>query len=356
MAASSPAASSTAPATDSRTLRIGHSPDPDDAFMWWPLANFVAPDGTKHTPRVDTRGYRFEHVLEDIQSLNERSARGELEITALSIHQYPFVAKDYQLTSCGASMGDGYGPMLVANHAMDLRDLVTPVTEVGKSERAGTKHCIAIPGTRTSAWLALQLRMLEEGVQPEAGPDARMVSEAPGERPHRMLLGGPNRSVEYQVVPFDQIIERVASGEFTAGLIIHEGQLTYAKSGLVCVEDLGKWWKETRGLPLPLGGNAIRRDVGGGDPAELAKVCGVLLDSIRFALQHREEAVRFALQWGRGLKHDLADKFVGMYVNSFTLDYGDVGRAAVEQFLKEGIDAGIIPPLPNGGVEFVSPS
>ncbi len=317
----------------SKTLRIGHSPDPDDAFMWWPLANFTSPDGVRHTPRVDTRGYAFEHVLEDIQSLNVRGEKGELEITALSIHQYPYIADRYALTTCGASMGDGYGPMVVAREKMDLRDLVTPVTT---PEGKGHRPRIAIPGERTSAYLAMQLLMLEEvGVQPEG----------------ELSGSGPNRSVEYVFCPFDQIIDRVVSGEFTAGLIIHEGQLTYAKSGLTCLADLGAWWKETRGLPMPLGGNAIRRDVG--PPEEREAICGVLLDSIRYALEHREDAVKFALQWGRGLGHDLADRFVGMYVNERTLDYGAKGREAVTRFLKEGADAGIVPDV--GEIDFVSP-
>ena len=317
---------------DATPLRLGHSPDPDDAFMWWPLANFTTPDGTRHEPRVDTKGYRFEHVLEDIQSLNERAERAELEITAISMHQYPHVADRYRLTTCGASMGEGYGPMIVAREPMNLRELITPVTTPDPE----TKPTLAIPGERTTAWLALQLLMLEEeGVQPEGDPEEV----------------GVNRAVDYRVVPFDRIVERVRSGEFTAGLIIHEGQITYEESGLHLVRDLGDWWTSTRGLPLPLGGNCIRRDV-----AESEKVCRVLLDSIRYALDHREEAVAFAMNYARDLDPALADRFVGMYVNELTLDYGERGRAAVNQLLREGADAGIVPPLASGGVDFVAPA
>ncbi len=318
-----------------KPLHIGHSPDPDDAFMWYPLANFTTPDGQAHTPKIDTRGYAFTHVLEDIQSLNERSAKGELEITAISIHQYPFVADKYALTSCGSSMGDAYGPMIVSREPIELRELIQPVTTPDPEHRPK----IAIPGERTTAWLALQLLMLEHGVQPQSREE---------------LQGGPNRSVEYVMVPFDQIIERVKSGEFTAGLIIHEGQITYDKSGLHLVVDLGKWWTESRGLPLPLGGNCIRRDLI--EAGEGGTICRVLLDSIEYALEHRDEAVAFALNYARDMESDLADRFVGMYVNQWTLDYGERGRAAVRQLLKEAVDAGIVPALPQGDVDFVEPA
>lgn len=301
-------------ATNSRVLRLGHSPDPDDAFMWYPLANFPngsGPAGKTYTPRIDTRGYEFVHVLEDIQSLNERSARGELEITAISIHQYPYVAKRYALTSCGSSMGDNYGPMVVCpkGKPLSIDDLKLPGVT------------IAVPGERTTAFLALSL-----------------------------LLG--KGSFRYEVVPFDRIIAEVKAGRFAAGLIIHEGQLTFADAGLSLVVDLGKWWTTTRGLPLPLGGNAIRRDLPGG-PDELRKVCAILLESIEYALNHREEAVAFALNYARDMGSDLADRFVGMYVNKWTLDYGDRGRAAVNALLKEGAKAGIVPDV--GEVDFVSP-
>jgi len=297
--------------TDTQTLRIGHSPDPDDAFMWYPLANFVGPDGKRYTPKIDTRGYEFVHVLEDIQSLNVRSAKGELEITAISIHMYPYVAEKYALTSCGSSMGDGYGPMIVAPRQLSAADL------------KGKK--LAIPGERTTAWLATQLWLKEHGLSRD--------------------------DVRYENVMFDQIIPRVASGEFDAGLIIHEGQITYQNNGLKLAVDLGNWWTATRGLPLPLGGNCIRRDLGEKMPA----VCRVLLDSIEYALEHREEAVTFALNWARDMGADLADEFVGMYVNQWTLDYGQRGRDAVQRLLSEGAAAGIVPSVPGGVVDFVDP-
>jgi 1,4-dihydroxy-6-naphthoate synthase len=300
-----------------RTLRIGHSPDPDDAFMWYPLANRTSPDGTQLTPKIDTGPYDFVHVLEDIQSLNERSSSTDpqrpLEITALSIHQYPYVADRYALTSCGASMGDGYGPMLVvrADSKLTIADL---------TGSAADSLNIAIPGERTSAFLALSL-----------------------------LMG--RRVPRYQVVMFDQIIAQVAAGNFDAGLIIHEGQLTYADAGLRCVVDLGAWWKETRQLPLPLGGNAIRRDLG--PPEKMRQVCAILLASIRHALEHREDSVQYALNYARDMGADLADRFVGMYVNDYTLDYGPAGRAAVNQFLHEAAAAGLVPAC--GDVDFVTP-
>jgi len=296
--------------TAGKTLHIGHSPDPDDAFMWYPLANFPdgsGPGGKTYTPQIDTRGYDFVHVLEDIQSLNERSDKGELEITALSIHQYPYVADKYVLTSCGSSMGDGYGPMVVARSGKQLKP--GDLTDIK----------IAVPGERTSAFLTLSL-----------------------------LMG--QRIPNYEVVPFDQIQDRVATGEFAAGLIIHEGQLTYRDSGLSCVVDLGRWWSDSRGLPLPLGGNAIRRDLGDEMPA----ICSVLLDSINYALSHREESVEYALNYARNMGSDLADRFVGMYVNHWTLDYTDRGRAAVNQLLGEAAEMGLIPNP--GEIEFIDPA
>ncbi len=292
------------------TLRIGHSPDPDDAFMWYPLANFPngsGPGGKTYTPAIDTQGYDFVHVLEDIQSLNDRSARAELEITALSIHQFPYVAKDYALTSCGSSMGDGYGPMVVApaGSRLRLRDL--------------PNKRIAIPGLRTSAWLTLQLAL--DGAVPD-----------------------------HEFVMFDEIIPKVAAGEYDAGLIIYEGQLTYANAGLECVIDLGKWWTETRDLPLPLGGNAIRRDLAD----QMPRICRVLLDSIEYALAHREQSIEYALNYARDMGADLADRFVGMYVNDWTLDYGETGRRAVRLLLKEAADAGITPGC--GDIDFVNPA
>lgn len=290
-----------------QTLRIGHSPDPDDAFMWYPLANFPSdsgPGGKTYTPQVDTGFYDFEHVLEDIQSLNERSDRAELEITALSIHQYPFVAKDYALTSCGASMGDGYGPMVISRDQRKVEDL------------RGMK--LAIPGRRTTAYLALSL-----------------------------LLG--RDTFDYEVVPFDEIIPAVAQGQFDAGLIIHEGQLTYQNNGLHCVVDLGKWWTQSRKLPLPLGGNAIRRDLGDA----MGPICSILLSSIEYALSHRRESVEYALNYARDMGTELADEFVGLYVNHWTLDYGQKGREAVQRLLSEATEAGLVPAC--GEIEFVEP-
>lgn len=290
--------------TDAQLLRIGHSPDPDDAFMWYPLADL---DG--QGPKVPTAPYRFEHVLEDIQSLNERSQRGELEITALSIHQYAFVADRYALTSCGSSMGDGYGPMIVApaDRKLTLDDL--------------PNLKLAIPGLRTTAFLAASLLYAERG----------------------------QKLKQYEPVMFDQIIPRVASGQFDAGLIIHEGQLTYADAGLACLIDLGQWWTDSRKLPLPLGGNAIRRDLAD----QFGPICRILLSSIEYALGHREEAVAYALNYARDMGADLADRFVGMYVNDYTLDYGPTGRAAVQQLLDEATQAGLTPPV--GAVDFVEP-
>lgn len=299
-----PADSPAAAASDLTLLRIGHSPDPDDAFMWYPLA-IADPQGRPVKPKVNTDGFTFQHVLEDIQTLNQRCEKAELEITALSIHQYPHVADKYALTSCGSSMGDAYGPMVIARRKLSLKDL--------------TKVRIAIPGERTTAFLALSL-----------------------------LLGKGN--FQYESVPFDHILPGVARGQFEAGLIIHEGQLTYKSEGVKLIVDLGKWWTEKHKLPLPLGGNAIRRDLG---PEKMRKVCTVLLRSIRYALEHREEAVDYALQFGRGMNRGLADKFVGMYVNQWTLDYGDTGRAAVRKLLSEGAAAGLLPAC--GEIDFIDP-
>jgi len=302
------------PAPAGRELRIGHSPDPDDAFMWYPLANFRTPDGVSHTPRIDTGPYRFVHVLEDIQSLNERSERGELEITAFSAHQYPFVADRYAMTSCGSSMGDRYGPMIVAR----------PGRFDGVRALHGAR--LAIPGRRTTAWLATQLLLAEQG-----------VSAA---------------SLDVRVMRFDEILGAVTSGRVDAGLIIHEGQITYEKQRLALVEDLGRWWTETRGVPLPLGANALRRDLV--ESGEAPAICRILLDSIRYAMAHRQEAVRFALNYARDMDDALADRFVGMYVNDWTLDYGVRGREAVRRLIGEGVDAGLVPDC--GEIDFVDPA
>jgi len=273
--------------TSSKTLLLGHSPDPDDAFMFYGLA----------TDKVDPGQWRFEHVLQDIQTLNDRALRGELHITAVSIHAYPLIADQYALTACGSSMGDGYGPMVVTREPMAPADLK------GKT--------IAVPGETTSAFLALNL-----------------------------LLG--RGAFKHKVVMFDQILSCVERGEVDAGLIIHEGQLTYQNHHLHCVVDLGEWWKEQTQLPLPLGGNCIRRDLG---ETNMREVTAILKRSIQYSLDHREEAVEHALQYARDMGTDLADKFVGMYVNDWTIDYGDKGREAVRLFLNRGAEIGMVKPL-----------
>jgi len=281
-----------------KTLRLGHSPDPDDAFMFYALA--------QDPPLIPTHGWRFEHVLQDIQTLNQRAMKGELEITAISIHAYPYVADKYALTSCGSSMGDKYGPMVVAKTAMRLSDLR------GKT--------IAIPGKLTTAFLALQL-----------------------------CIGKAGESFDFRVVKFDQIPHAVRDGKVDAGLIIHEGQLTYRQLGLHLVVDLGAWWHERTGLPLPLGGNCIRKDLGRSD---MQQITDVLKASIKFSLAHRAPAVEYALRFGRDLDRELADRFVGMYVNDWTLDYGPRGREAITRLLADGARAGLVPHV--GEVEYVT--
>lgn len=266
-------------------LTLAHSPDPDDAFMFYGL----------DPSRIDTKGWTVEHVLQDIQTLNERALRGELDITAISIHAYPYVADKYALTSCGSSMGDGYGPLVVAREPMTVDQLR------GKT--------IAIPGEMTSAFLVLNL-----------------------------LLG--RGSFEHRVVMFDQILTEVAGGAADAGLIIHEGQLTYQQHDLQPVVDLGMWWQEQTSLPLPLGGNCIRRTLG---LDAMTEVAGVLKASIEYGLAHREEAVAHALKYARDMGFDLADRFVGMYVNQWTIDYGEVGRRAVRELLDRGHQADLLP-------------
>jgi 1,4-dihydroxy-6-naphthoate synthase len=268
---------------DRREIRVAHSPDSDDAFMFYGLAS----------GEIDTADLAFEHELQGIQELNERAMRGELEVTAVSIHAYAYLTDRYILLPHGASMGEGYGPRLVSRQSMD-RDSIRSST-------------IAIPGELTSAYLALKLWE----------PAARTV-----------------------VMPFDEILEAVRDGQVDVGLIIHEGQLTYADAGLVLLEDLGRWWKEDTGLPLPLGGNVIRRDLG----ADLIpRVSDYLRRSIAFSLDHREQAMDYAMGFARGLTRETADEFVGMYVNQRTLDYGADGRAAVRLFLERGVEAGILP-------------
>lgn len=269
-----------------RTLTLGHSPDPDDAFMFYGLAKGLIPTG----------GLKFEHILQDIQTLNERALRGELDISAISIHAYAYVSGQYALLPSGASMGDGYGPMLVAPR------------KFSKSEIARSK--IAVPGTMTSAFLALELWL-------------------------------ETKDFQFVVVPFDQIFAAVHSGQAEVGLIIHEGQLTYQKEGLEVCQDLGAWWAEANGgLPLPLGGNVIHKRF---EPAVRKRVSDILSASIRYSLQHRADAVQHALQYARDMGKDLADKFVGMYVNHWTLDYGEKGRESIRRFLGQGFERGLLP-------------
>ncbi len=270
-------------------IRVGHSPDPDDAFMFHALAN----------GKLDTGPYEFRHELVDIETLNRRAFAAELELTAVSLHAYAYLTDNYLLCPCGASMGDRYGPMVVAPREYSLDEL-----------RGLT---IAVPGTLTTAYLAL-----------------------------RLCLG---KDFKHVVVPFDQIIDATIDGQWNgqpidAGLIIHEGQLTYADRGLKLAVDLGEWWFQTTALPLPLGANAIRRDLG---PTAIRDVNRLLKASIQYGLDHRQEALEYALQYGRDLDRSRADRFVGMYVNDWTLDFGPRGREAVRQLLAHGHAAGVIP-------------
>ena len=276
--------SSSQPSTQVREIAVAHSPDSDDAFMFYGLA----------TGKVRTPGLRFTHTLCDIETLNQKAREGVYDVTAISFHAYPYIQDNYALMACGGSVGEGYGPMIVSTRPFTATDI--------KNKR------IAVPGTLTTAYLALQLF-------------------APG--------------VETEVVPFDQIIPQVLEGKYEAGLIIHEGQLTYDKAGLHRVVDLGRWWQKVTGLPLPLGGNAIRRALG---PELMAVACNALRESIQYGLEHREEALAYAMQFARDLDTQSADKFVGMYVNERTLDYGPDGREAVSRLLDMGHKAGIIGP------------
>ena len=282
---------SAAVSTALREVTVAHSPDSDDAFMFYALA----------TNKVRARGIRFTHTLCDIETLNRKALEEFYDVTAISFHAYPYIQEKYALLASGGSVGEGYGPMIVAPRVYSLEDI--------KRVR------IAIPGKLTTAYLALKL------FAPE---------------------------IETVVAPFDRIIPEVLAGKHEAGLIIHEGQLTYDKSGLHRVVDLGKWWRDTTGLPLPLGGNAIRRDLG---PELMTSVARALKQSIQYALDHREQALNYAMQFTRDLDAPLADKFVGMYVNERTLDYGEEGRAAVRRLLEMGYEAGIIPH--KASVEFV---
>jgi 1,4-dihydroxy-6-naphthoate synthase len=284
------------------TLTLGHSPDPDDAFMFYALAKGLVP----------THGFQFQHILQDIQTLNERATRGELDITAVSIHAYAYVSDRYALLPSGASMGDGYGPMLVAKQKYSR-------AEVAKKK-------IAVPGTMTSAFLALQL-WLDDTSQQKPGKTSNIQH--------------PTSNIEYVVVPFDQIFQAVRSGVADVGLIIHEGQLTYQNEGLVICEDLGVWWgRGNDGLPLPLGGNVIHKRF---SPEARRQISDILTASIRFSLDHRAEAVQHAMQYARDMGRDLADRFVGMYVNHWTLDYGERGRESIRRFLGRAFERGLIP-------------
>jgi 1,4-dihydroxy-6-naphthoate synthase len=274
-----------------REITIAHSPDSDDAFMFYGLA----------TNKVRVPGLKFTHTLTDIETLNRKAMQGVYDVSAISFHAYPYVQDKYALMSCGGSVGEQYGPMIVASRPVAPDEL--------------PRMTIAVPGTLTTAYLALKLFA-----------------------PH----------IDTTVVPFDRIIPEIVAGRFEAGLIIHEGQLTYESSGLCKVLDLGKWWHELTGLPLPLGGNAIRRELG---RETMATVTQALRDSIQYGLDHREEALAYAMQFARDLDTQKADRFVGMYVNERTLDYGADGKEAVVRLLEMGYRAGIIPHLPQ--VEFV---
>ncbi len=267
----------------SREILLGHSPDSDDAFMFYALAK----------NKIDTGNLTFKHILQDIETLNHRAAVGELDVTAISVHAYPYVKDQYALLTAGSSMGDGYGPIVVARKKMSIDEL--------------KEKTIAIPGKLTSAYLAL-----------------------------RLCMGDFN----YDIVPFDQIIPAIVGGRVEAGLIIHEGQLLYSRKGLEKIIDLGEWWsQETGGLPLPLGANAIRKDLG---QELMDKIAPLMRQTIEYSLNHREEALDYAMQFAQDLPVDFANKFVGMYVNELTLNLGERGKQAYREFLSRGYQKGII--------------
>ena len=268
---------------EKREITLGHSPDPDDAFMFYALA----------ADKIDTQGLTFTHVIQDIETLNRRAMNAELDVTAVSIHAYAYLLDQYALLTSGASMGDDYGPLVISRKPMTIEEL-----------REAT---IAVPGLMTTAYLTL-----------------------------RLCVG----DVKTVVVPFDQIMDAVEQGDVDAGLLIHEGQLTYEARGFNKVIDLGEWWMTETGLPLPLGGNAIRKSLG---PELIAKVSNLLRESIEYGLENREVAVRHSMKYGRGMAETLTDKFVGMYVNDYTIDYGEKGREAVKLLLQRAHEAGIIP-------------
>ncbi|HEU4714432.1 MAG TPA: MqnA/MqnD/SBP family protein [Pyrinomonadaceae bacterium] len=269
--------------TERKTITLAHSPDSDDAFMFYGLA----------TNKIDTGGLHFQHLLKDIQTLNEEATRGTYDVTAISFHAYAYVADQYALLPHGASIGDNYGPIVVSREQATADDI--------------PKLKIAIPGKLTSAFLALRLF---------------------------------NADFQYEVVPFDKIIDAVLEGRCDAGLLIHEGQLFYQTKGLHKVLDLGEWWHQLHGLPLPMGGNAIRRELG---PELIGEISQLLRESIQYSLNNREDALQYALQFARDMDPALADRFVGMWVNELTLDYTERGREAVRRLLTEGFEKGIIP-------------
>jgi 1,4-dihydroxy-6-naphthoate synthase len=290
--------------TDARaTIRLGHSPDPDDAFMWWPL---FERDG--ESARLSSDRFRFEQVVEDIETLNNRACDSDdesaLEITGISCACYPHIADRYVITGCGASVGDGYGPRLVAREPTDLETLRT------------SRPSIAVPGDRTTAYLVSSLML---------GRDA----------------------VNWTSMPFDEIPQAVTSGRFDAGVVIHESQLTFEEEGLVQVQDLGAWWEGEKNLPLPLGANVVRRDLddrfGAGASQEIV---GLLEESLKYSMEHRDESIRRAQEWARGLDADITGAFVDLYVNRWTLDYGDRGREAVRALLLCAAESGLLPECP----------
>lgn len=274
-----------------REITVAHSPDSDDAFMFYGMA----------TSKIRVPDVKFTHTLCDIETLNRKALEGFYDITAISFHAYPYIQDKYAVMPTGGSVGEGYGPMIVAARGIPLDEI------------AGCR--IAVPGTMTTAYLVLKL----------FAPD-----------------------IATEVVPFDQIIPKVLEGKYEAGLIIHEGQLTFNKSGLHKILDMGKWWRDQTGLPLPLGGNAIRRDLG---PELMAACCTALRDSIRYALDNRDEALQYAMQFARDVEPQMIDKFVAMYVNERTLDYGPDGREAIRKLLELGHERGVIPMAPQ--VDFV---
>jgi 1,4-dihydroxy-6-naphthoate synthase len=275
--------------TAQQLIRVGHSPDPDDAFMFHALAN----------DKIPTGHLRFEHQLQDIETLNRRAMLGELEVSAVSLHAYAHLLDKYALLPSGCSMGDRYGPMIVAREALNISDL--------------PKLHIAVPGTLTTAFLTLKLLYAS--------------------------LGATDK-LQFTVIPFDEILQAVEDKRFDAGLIIHEGQLTFQNQGLKLVVDLGVWWYEKTGLPLPLGGNVVRKDLGQETMCEISRLLKL---SIKYGLDHRQEALNYALKYARDMDVRLADQFVGMYVNDWTLDYGERGRTAVRRLLDEAYKAQIIP-------------